>query len=157
VKKLHLFLFAILIFGSFILLAAEQGVMEHKIVTADSLQWGPGPIPGSKVAVLSGDPAAEGPFAIRFRLEDGLKVPPHWHPTDEHVTVLSGTFNVGLGETFDESKMTPLHAGDYAMMPAKERHFATAKGETILQVHGMGPFKINYVNPADDPALKEKQ
>jgi quercetin dioxygenase-like cupin family protein len=157
VKKLHLFLFAILIFGAFILLAAGQGATQHQILSADSLQWQPGPLPGSKMEVLYGDPGVEGPFTIRIRAESALKIPPHWHPGDEHVTVLSGTFNLGLGETFDESKLTALHSGDYASMPAKERHFGSAEAGTVMQIDGMGPFKIMYVNPADDPAMKEKQ
>jgi len=82
----------------------------------------------------------------------GYKIAPHWHPTDEHVTVLSGTFSLGMGETFDAKAAKPLAPGGYALLPAEMRHFAWTKGGATVQVHGMGPFVLNYVNPADDPS-----
>ncbi len=101
---------------------------------------------------VSGDPSKDGePFVIRLRGADGSKVPPHWHPTDENVTVLKGTFLVGMGETYDESKLQTMNTGNFTTVPKEMRHFANCKGETIIQVHGMGPFKVNWVNPADAP------
>ena len=84
------------------------------------------------------------------------KCPPHWHPADEYVTVLKGTFLVGMGETFDESKLRPMNVGNFTFIPKEMRHFASCKGETIVQVHGMGPFKVIWVNPAEvlPPASK---
>lgn len=130
---------------------------DHVMVTPDKIKWGPAPPslpPGAEAAVLAGDPRKEGAYTIRVKFPDGFKVPPHWHPTDENVTVLKGTFNMGRGEKFDAEATKALPAGSYVRMPKTMRHFAWAKGETIVQVHGMGPFVINYVNPDDDPRKK---
>jgi ChrR Cupin-like domain len=129
----------------------------HVLVRPDDIKWGPGPagLPaGAKIAVLTGDPAKAGPYVLRVQLPDGYKVPPHWHPTDENVTVIKGTFNAGKGEKFDADASEALPAGSYVLMPKEMRHYAWAKGETIIQVHGTGPFEINYVNAADDPRKK---
>jgi hypothetical protein len=127
---------------------------EHLSVRPESVQWGPAPPslpPGAQMAVLVGDPGKAGPYVARAKLPDGYRVPPHWHPTDENVTVLQGTFLIGEGDTFDASKLESLPAGSFMHMPKTMRHFATTKGETIIQLHGAGPFEINYVKPADDP------
>lgn len=137
--------------------AAPMGQMAsgHVIVSADQIVWGPTPPglpPGGQAAVLDGDPSKAGmPFTIRVKLPDGYTVPPHWHPSDENLLVLSGTLMVGQSETLDPAKAQPLTAGSYAKMPKEMRHFAMAKGETTFQVYGIGPFGITYVNPADDP------
>jgi quercetin dioxygenase-like cupin family protein len=121
-------------------------------VTPEDLKWGDSPdLPGVKVSVLTGNPAAKGFYVLRIDIPDGFKIPPHWHPTDEHVTVVSGTFHVAMGDQFDDSKGATLPAGGFAIAPAKMHHYAWATGETIVQVDGEGPFKINYVNPADAP------
>ena len=105
---------------------------------------------GCELAPVSGNANADGaPFAIRLRCADGAKVPPHWHPTDENVTVLKGTFLIGMGETFDESKLQTMNVGNSLSMPKEMRHFAMSKGDSIVQVHGVGPFKVNWVHPAD--------
>jgi mannose-6-phosphate isomerase-like protein (cupin superfamily) len=123
----------------------------HRIVRAEALEWKP-LRPGAETAVVSGDPAKAGaPFVMRFRYHGVVRVPPHWHPTDENLTVLSGTFVIGMGEKFDESSATEIPAGAYVLVPSKMAHYAWSKGDTVLQVHGIGPFTINYVNPADDP------
>src|SRR5262245_7666008 len=112
--------------------------------------------PGAEIAVVSGNPDASGePFVMRMRYTGNVRVPPHWHPTDEHITVLSGTFLLGMGERADESAATPLVAAAYAFAPAKMPHFAWSKGDTVVQVHGIGPFVINYVNPADKPVVQK--
>lgn len=137
--------------------AGDKGHDEHVLVTPEMLKWGPGPPalpPGAELAQLSGDPTKEGPFTIRIKLPDGYKVPPHWHPVDENVTVLKGTFMMGTGEKFDADAATALPAGGFGHMPKGKRHYAFAKGETILQVHSTGPFQVNYVNPDDDPRKK---
>lgn len=111
------------------------------------------------MVVIEGDPKVEGAFTMRIKVPDGWKVPPHHHPADEHVTVIEGTFNMGMGETFDAKATHALPPGGFAVMPRGHRHFAWAKGETIVQVHGIGPWGIVYVNPADDPrqaAAKKK-
>jgi quercetin dioxygenase-like cupin family protein len=88
---------------------------------------------------------------LRAKLPAGYTVRPHWHPTDENLTVLSGELLAGMGDTIDESKMESMTAGAFARMPANMRHYVRAKTDTVLQVHGTGPFALTYVNPADDP------
>ncbi len=129
----------------------------HVMVTADEVKWTDGPpslAAGSKTAVIEGDPKSPGLFTMRLKLPADYKIPPHWHPADEHVTVISGTFNMGMGDTFDASKGKALTTGAFAVMPAKSSHFAFTKEETVIQLHGMGPWGITYVNPADDPRKK---
>jgi quercetin dioxygenase-like cupin family protein len=122
----------------------------HPIVTPAELKWAP-LIPGSQMAVVSGDPSASGPCVIRIKSAAGAEIPAHWHPTTENVTVLVGTFDVGMGDKLDPAKLTSMHPGDFVSMPATVHHFAKAETETIVQVHGMGPFAVNFVNPADAP------
>jgi len=113
--------------------------------------------PGSQIAVLTGDPGKPGmAYVLRAKLPDGYKVPSHWHPSDENVTVLKGTLLVGKGEKLDPAKMEELPVGSSMRMPKTMRHSAMAKGETIIQVYGIWPFDINYVNPADDPRKKTR-
>ena len=135
-------------------LCFAQSATEHKMVAPEAIKWNP-LWPGQEMAVLSGDPSKEGePFVLRIKVAAGGKVPPHWHPMDEHLTVLKGSLYMGKGEKFDESAGHHMSVGSYIMMPKKVPHFVWTKEETIVQVHGIGPFKINWVNPADDPAKK---
>jgi quercetin dioxygenase-like cupin family protein len=130
----------------------------HVMTAGADLVWGDPPPalgPGAKLAVLAGNPGAPGPFVVRFQAPAGYRIAPHWHPTEENVTVLSGTFAMGMGETFDEKALKDLPAGGYAKMPAEMRHYALAKTAVTLQVHGTGPFTLTYVNPADDPRNKK--
>jgi anti-sigma factor ChrR (cupin superfamily) len=121
----------------------------HKVVHFGDLKWTP-IMKGCELAPVSGDPSAEGsPFVLRIRCADGIKVPAHWHPTDENLTVLKGMFLVATGETFDESKLQTMNVGNFVLMPKEMRHFALCKGETIVQIHGAGPFKVNWVNPSE--------
>jgi quercetin dioxygenase-like cupin family protein len=129
----------------------------HVLVRPDDIQWGPAPpgLPaGAKVALLAGDPGKAGPYVIRAQLPDGYKVPPHWHPEDENVTVIKGTLMVGAGDTLRVDASEALPPGSFVRMPKGMRHFAWAKGDTVIQVHGTGPFEINYVNASDDPRKK---
>jgi quercetin dioxygenase-like cupin family protein len=130
----------------------------HVMLTPDQIQWGPAPPslpPGAQLAVLAGDPFKAGAlFNIRAKLPDGYKIPAHWHPTDENVVVIEGTLMMGLGDKLDESASHAMTVGSYALMPKGVRHYAWAKGETVIQVYGIGPFAMNYVNPADDPSPK---
>ncbi len=119
-----------------------------------SLTWGPAPAvfpAGAKMAVERGDPSKAGEFVVRLQFPDGYKIPPHFHPTDEHIRVRSGSFLVGIGDKLDPAKSKALAAGDTATMPAKMHHFAIAKGETTVSVRAEGPFAMTYVNPADMP------
>ncbi len=130
----------------------------HVIVPLAETKWGPAPPslpPGAQLAVLEGDPRMKGAtYTIRAKLPDGYKVPPHWHPVDENVTVLKGTLILGRGEKFNLKGAMELTAGTFSHMPKGMHHFAQAKGETIIQVHGVGPFEVHYVNPEDDPRKK---
>ena len=116
------------------------------------ITWGPAPAflpPGAQIAVLEGDPTAAGTFTIRLKLPNGYKIPPHRHPTVENVTVLSGTFRAGMGAAFDDAKLTDLGRDAFVSIPAEHAHYAMARGETVVQVHGLSPFVLTYVNPAD--------
>lgn len=115
------------------------------------IQWGPAPSvlpPGAQIAVLEGDPGATGTFTLRLKLPNGYKIPPHTHPTVENVTVLAGTFMAGMGTRFDESKLEAHGRDGFLSIPAEHAHFAMARGETVVQVHGLGPFVLTYVNQA---------
>src|SRR5262245_52246526 len=129
----------------------------HVLTPASAVKWGDAPpfLPkGAKLAVLLGDPSKPEPFTIRLQMPDGYKIAPHTHPTDEHVTVLSGTMRAAMGDKWDDKALGDLAPGSYANMAANMSHYAMAKGATVVQVHGVGPFVVNYVNPADDPSKK---
>jgi len=133
---------------------SHSATASHAIHTPDQIQWKVGPPslpPGAKMAVLEGDPSKEGLFTMRVTLPDGYSIPPHTHPAVEHVTVISGTLHFGMGEKFDKSMAQPMPAGTFGYWPPGMKHFVWVNGETVLQVHGMGPWGIQYVNPADDP------
>jgi uncharacterized RmlC-like cupin family protein len=127
--------------------------------TPDQVNWGPAPpfVPaGAQLAVLEGNPmASSGDFTIRLKMPDGYKIAPHTHPNRENVTVISGTLKVGMGDHFDESKMTSFGPGSFAYLDPSMHHYAGASGETVVQIHGMSPVKFNYINPADDPTPKK--
>lgn len=127
------------------------------IVAAADVKWMDAPPflnPGAKLAVISGDPSKPEPFTIRLQMPNGYQIAPHTHPTDEHVTVLSGIFSAAMGTTFDQKALTDFAPGSYANMATGMAHYAATKGVTVVQVHGVGPFVVNYVNPADDPSKK---
>jgi mannose-6-phosphate isomerase-like protein (cupin superfamily) len=127
--------------------------------TPDKVPYGPVPafIPaGAQLAVLEGDPmAATGDFTVRLKMPDGYRLPPHWHPHRENVTVVSGSLKVGMGDSFDESKMMIFEAGSFAYLDPSMHHYAMASGPAVVQVHGMSPLQFNYVNPSDDPSHKK--
>lgn len=129
----------------------------HKLLTPQEITWSPGPasIPrGAEVATLFGDPGKEGLFAMRLKLPHGYHIAPHTHPRPEIVTVISGTFRLGMGETADRDKAKVLPAGSFfALMPGMA-HFAYAEGETVVQLNSSGPWGLTYVNPKDDPRQK---
>ncbi len=120
-----------------------------------ALVWGPAPpiFPaGAQFAVVEGDPSKAGDvFTIRLRFPDGYVLAPHTHPADEYVTVLKGVFLAGMGEDFSVDQLVPYDAADFVKMPASMAHFASARGATEVQVHGVGPFALTYVHPQDDP------
>ena len=136
-------------------LSADHGASQMaELSRPGTMQWKEGPpsLPkGAKYVVLEGDPGKPGPFVFRVKVPDGYRIPPHTHPKAERVTVLEGTFNLGMGAAFDRSKTEPLPRGSYGTWPAGMKHFVWAKGETIVQFHGEGPWEIRYLDPADDP------
>lgn len=136
-------------------LANEHETNAH---TPDTIPWGPAPPvvqSGAQFAVLEGDPTgSSGDYTIRLKMPDGFRISPHWHPLRENVTIISGTFKVGMGDTFEADKMKPFPAGSFAFLDPHMHHYAMASGETIVQVHGQAPFQFNYVNPNDDPSRK---
>src|SRR5437773_8120872 len=137
--------------------SAQQGKAAHVMFNPAEAKWGdPPPVfeKGASFTVVSGNPGEAGVFVVRLKMPAGYKIAPHWHPTDEHVTVVSGTFALGMGDKFDKATMKGLPAGGYAFLPAEMRHFAMATTATTVQVEGPGPFVLNYVNPADDPSKR---
>jgi quercetin dioxygenase-like cupin family protein len=129
------------------------------VYTQPQMQWGPAPPfvpPGAQLTVLEGDPgASSGAFTVRVKTPDGYVVPPHWHPARENVTVISGTMRLGMGDKFDESKMTSLPAGSFAYLDPNMHHYVKMKGATVVQIHGPSPLQFNYINPKDDPSKKK--
>ena len=124
------------------------------MVSPQDVQWGAAPPvlpPGAEAAVLFGDPGKEGLFALRVKFPAGYAIPPHTHPVDEVVTVVSGTFMLGMGETADQSATTPLAAGSFFALPPEMAHFAYVEEETVVQITTIGPWGLTYVNPEDDP------
>jgi len=138
-----------------------QGALaqEHKIIAADEVKWVSAPPsipPGAQAAVLYGDPGKEGLFVLRLKLPKGYRLAPHTHPKPEIVTVVSGTFRFGMGETADRSKAQPLGAGSFFAMPPGMAHFAFTDEETVIQLNATGPWSLTYVNPSDDPRKKSQ-
>jgi hypothetical protein len=151
-------LFAVLL-ASAATMGSVYAAETHKVVKPDAVQWGPAPpqLPkGAQVAVMSGDPSKNGLYIIRAKMPDGYAVPAHWHKKAENVTVISGTFNVGMGDKLDKSKGDALGAGGFFAATPKMRHYAWVTGETVVEISGIGPFDITYVDPKDDPSKMAK-
>ena len=139
--------------------SAETASASEGFYAPETIEWKPGPpsVPtGAKMAVLEGDPTKEGPFVMRLQAPAGYHIAPHTHTKTERVTVISGTMLLAMGENLDRSAAKTLNAGTYAFWPAGMKHTAWFDGTTIIQLHGIGPWKINYVNPADDPRNVKK-
>ncbi len=133
---------------------------EHKVLAPQDIKWSPGPpsLPkGAEMAVLFGDPTKDGLFAMRLKFPSGYQIPPHSHPKPEVVTVISGTFRLGMGETADQSKAQARPAGSFFAFPPGMAHYARADGETVVQISTNGPWGLTYVNPKDDPRQQKTQ
>ena len=155
----RLLLFALLA-GAVAVPVCFSGDQTHQArpLTADQLQWAAAPnrLPsGAQMAVLDGDPM-HGAFVVRLKAPNGYTIPPHWHPTWERVTVISGAMKIGMGDQIEESKMQTLTQGGFVALPAEHHHYARTSGETIVQIQGDGPFQITYVNANDDPQNKKR-
>ncbi len=119
-----------------------------------ALNWGPAPdvFPkGAKMAVVSGDPTTGGMFTIELMLPGDYRIPPHFHPTDEHVEVKKGTLLVGMGDVLDMKRTKPLATGDTGTIPARGHHFAVAQGTVVVAITALGPFAMTYIHASDDP------
>jgi mannose-6-phosphate isomerase-like protein (cupin superfamily) len=148
-----------LLSGTLLVLAglatADTASEHHVLASGAAVKWGPPPPtlpPGAQLAVIDGDPASKGLVTLRARLPSGYKIPAHWHPTDEHITVLSGSLGIGMGDMLDTEHGQTLKAGGYAVAPANMHHYAWTTSGATIQLHMIGPFAITYVNPADDPS-----
>jgi quercetin dioxygenase-like cupin family protein len=151
---------ATLIFAVLAVLAAlgvQAQEHAHTVAMPDTLKWVEPPVlPGARLAVVQGDPGKEGLFVYRLRMPANYRVPPHLHKASENVTVLSGVFFIGVGERFDQGSGKELPAGGFVSIPPNHPHFAWVGGqETIVQVHGVGPTDLRFVNAADDPRTKK--
>lgn len=133
--------------------AADDG---HRMIVAKDLKWADVPSlpPGAKIAVIEGPMSEAVPFTVRLKFPANYQIPAHVHPAAERVTVLSGVFHMGIGDKLDAAKGMPLNAGDMMIMVPSSPHFAWTKEETVVQLHGTGPWGITYINPADDPRKK---
>jgi len=140
--------------------ATEKGAAKKEAITvsAAEVKYGPPPpiLPaGALLGVLHGDPTKKGPFAMRLKMPDGYKIAPHWHTNDEELTIISGTFLLAMGDRAGEN-VHPMEPGAYHFLPGKMHHSAEAKGETVVEIHGNGPFDLHYLNAADDPTKAGK-
>lgn len=146
---------AVLVLASAISFADGKGsAPSHGLFTPDAIEWGGAPNslpPGARLAVLEGNPMAEGFYTMRLWMPAGYRIPPHFHKKFEHVTVISGTFNLGMGETFDESKAAKMPAGTFGYLAPNMNHYAFASEPTVIQLHGDGPWGIYYLDPRNDP------
>ena len=143
-------LFAVLLISTF----SFAGGPTHGLFRIGDEKWGPVPNalpPGAQVAVLEGDPFGKGLYTMRLSMPAGYRIPPHSHKKWEHVTVISGTFNLGMGEKFDTSVGHEMPPGTFGFLAPRMNHFAWASEATVIQLHGEAPWEINYVNAADDP------
>jgi hypothetical protein len=138
---------------------ARSAESHHVVVAHDKLTWGPMPpqFPaGAELAVVQGDPGSDGFYVVRARFPKGYKVMPHWHPGTENVTVISGKMHIAAGDAFDDKAGDVLGAGGYASLPALMHHYAWAEEASEIQIHGIGPLAIFYVDPKDDPTGMQK-
>ncbi|WP_460570153.1 cupin domain-containing protein [Flaviaesturariibacter terrae] len=137
---------------------SAMSAQKHVMVNEAGVKWMPGPPflpPGVKLAVLEGDPSKEGLYTVRLQMPANYTIPPHTHPTAEHVTVIQGSLYMGSGKSLNRAGAMQLTRGGFAVIPASFAHYAFCRGKAVVQVHGMGPFAINYINPSDDPRNKK--
>ena len=155
-KRIVLVYFALLALALPAAAAEERAPLppDHGIFAPADIKWSDAPpiLPaGAKIAVLKGDPSKEGIFVLRLKVPSEYRIPPHWHPAYENVTVISGEANIGMGSVFDKTKGHKIPAGGFGYLAPQMHHFFWANGETVIQLHGMGPWQLYYINPDDDP------
>ena len=144
--------YAFLVLGLFDI-ATGYAQTAHVVVPVDRVQWGPAAVlpAGAQIAVLEGNPSEKGPITLRLKFPANYDLPAHWHSMTERVTVLSGMFNIGMGDKLNRKATMPLEPGGFVSLPANMRHFAWTSAPTIVQINLEGPFDLFYVNPADNP------
>jgi quercetin dioxygenase-like cupin family protein len=127
-----------------------------QMVLSEQLTWtdAPAVAPGAKIAVIEGPLNKAVPFTFRLKIPANSKIAPHTHPAFERVTVLEGTFYFAHGDTYERTKTTALGPGSIAIMPPNTPMFGYTKEDTVIQLHGIGPWGLTYLNPADDPRKK---
>jgi quercetin dioxygenase-like cupin family protein len=150
---------AAVLMAGFAAFAASESLGQHSgahvMMAPAELNWTDlAALPGVKIAVIEGPLTEAVPIMFRLKFPANYKVPPHWHPGIEHITIISGTLNMGMGDVFDMAKTRALTPGSIAIMPPGTRHFVWTSEESIGQVHSIGPWSVTYVNPADDPKSK---
>jgi hypothetical protein len=142
-------------------LVASPGLAKHKAVAKPAaakapaeLKWGPAPpaLPGgAEIAVVKGDPMKAGPFTIHLKMPANYAVPPHWHPVDEKVTLVSGKLAYGMSDRMERLNAKPLAPGETVTMKAKEHHWVMTADGAEVEVNATGRFVITYVDPNADP------
>ena len=138
--------------------ASPQGG-DHKMLGPQDVKWAKAPPsvpPGAEASVLYGDPAKDGLFVLRLKFPKGYALPPHTHPKPEIVTIISGTFILGMGNVADKAKAKPLPAGSFFAFEPGMAHYAFTDEETVVQINSTGPWGVTYVNPKDDPRQKKQ-
>ena len=159
-SRLAIVPFASVVLGLVITAAPAAAQDQHIVVPAEKVQWAPAPpiLPaGAQISVLEGNPSEKGPITLRLKLPANYKIPAHWHSMKERVTVLSGTFYVGMGDKIDQAASQTLHTGGFVMLPAKMHHYAWVKTPAVVQINLEGPFDLFYINAADDPTKQPPQ
>jgi quercetin dioxygenase-like cupin family protein len=128
--------------------------LHHTVVAGDAIEWGAAPPslpPGAQAAALLGSPAKEGPFVLRLKFPAGFIIPPHRHSKDEFVVLLSGSLTIQSGEQVDRASLKALPPGSFIHLPAGMAHYLWAETESVVQINGVGPFDVTYIDPNDDP------
>ena len=130
---------------------------QQTMVNANEVQWKDAPpiLPSAQISVLYGDPAKEGVFVMRLKFPANYRVPPHTHPVDEIVTVISGEFNIGMGTEFDAAQTKPYTAGALIAMAPETPHFVHTNQETVVQISTRGPWALKFINPNDKGQLTQ--
>lgn len=130
--------------------AAPAAAADNAIIIVGGREtWTPGtgPLKGTMVAVMSGDPSKAGQYVMRIKVPPNATLGAHYHGDAENVTVISGTFYVGLGDKLDKSKVTALKAGSFAHLNAGVKHYALTKADgAVLEVTGNGPTTMTMVD-----------
>jgi quercetin dioxygenase-like cupin family protein len=133
--------------------ASFADTAKHEMLTPSNMKWtmGPASLPkGAQVTVLEGDPTQAGPFTIRLKFPANYRIAPHWHPGTEHLTVISGTFFLGMGDQLNEKEATALPVGSFALMSPETHHYAFTRAPAIIQLHGEGPWGITFIDNKDN-------